>query len=241
MTSRERFAPLYFWKYRAEITMGSQLSARNERSIPESVTTVDQRKNQDLLSAIRQRTRILHDGLEANIDLSRYLGSHSGYRSLLSRYLRVYHPLDRLINHQPREWLELLQWSERPRLARLQSDLRSLGAAAEEILEVPDCSALPEINDLDTLMGALYVIEGSALGGQILYGQIHAKLGLDAHNGASFFFGEGKRTAQVWKWYVSLMQEHVSSAERATHAAVEMFHVFQAVLAGLPQSWSSAE
>jgi len=207
------------------------LSAHNGRSTAESVAG-DQRKNQHLLTVIRQRTRVFHHGLEARIDLSRHLGSHSGYRNLLSRFLRVYRPLERLIDSQPREWLELLKWSERPRLVRLESDLRFLGDSAREISEVTDCSTLPEVDDLDTLMGALYVIEGSSLGGQFLYREIHSRLGLDAHNGASFFFGEGERTVEVWKWYVSLMEEHVLSAERATHAAVQMFDVFQSALAG---------
>ncbi len=140
------------------------MSAHNGGSTAESVAG-DQRKNQHLLAVIRQRTRVLHEGLEAKIDLSRHLSSHSTYRSLLSRYLRVYRPLERQISCQPRDWLELLQWSQRPRLERLECDLRFLGTSAQAISEVTDCSTLPEMDDLDTLIGALYVIEGSSLGG----------------------------------------------------------------------------
>ncbi len=197
---------------------------------PGPSSVVASKESWHTLGIIRERTRGLHAQLEAGVSLDRLTGSRASYCNMLERYLRVYRPFERLIKQQPPGILALVRWAERPRLARIEKDLTALGATSEQIGSVPEWPNLPALDDQDRVLGALYVIEGSALGGRFLFQEIHAKLGLDQASGAAFFFGEGERTSAVWRWFMSVLQDHVQSPERAGDSAVEMFHVFQSVL-----------
>lgn len=198
--------------------------------VPGQSTVVASKESWNPLGIIRERTRGLHAQLEAGVSLERLTVSRAAYYTMLERYLRVYRPLERLMTQQPPDILALLRWAERPRLARIEKDLAALGGTAEQIGSVPEWTNLPALDDKDKVLGALYVIEGSALGGQFLFREIYSKLGLDQNFGAAFFFGDGERTSAVWRWFVSVLRDEVRSPERAGEAAAEMFHVFQSVL-----------
>ena len=61
----------------------------------------------------------------------------------------------------------------------------------------PDkCDQLPVIDSLASALGALYVLEGSTLGGRIIAGMISREL--DSLKSLSFFHGYGAETQKMW-------------------------------------------
>ncbi len=128
---------------------------------------------------------------------------------------------------QPSSVRDLIQWPECSKLPPLERDMQSLGATVNQIEQIPDCPGLPKLDTLDAVLGALYVIEGSALGGQIIYRQIETSLHLDKDSGASFFFGQGTNTGSNWKAFLGLLEEHVSFPEQSAQTACAMFQSFE--------------
>lgn len=80
-------------------------------------------------------------------------------------------------------------------------DLLKTGFSAEEIASLPVYKF--ESATLGAALGVMYVLEGSTLGGRILYKHMNQNLGLDAENGASYFWGYGQDTGSFWKVFIT--------------------------------------
>lgn len=90
-------------------------------------------------------------------------------------------------------------------------DLLATGLSETEI------DALPvyrfEFSTVAEALGIMYVLEGSTLGGKILYRHIHEVLGLVPENGASYFWGYGAQTGNLWKSFISSLTQFVDEYE----------------------------
>lgn len=86
-------------------------------------------------------------------------------------------------------------------------DLLATGFSEAEI------DALPvyrfEFSSVAEALGIMYVLEGSTLGGKILYRHVHEVLGLTPENGASYFWGYGAQTGNLWKSFISSLTQFV--------------------------------
>jgi heme oxygenase len=63
--------------------------------------------------------------------------------------------------------------------------------------------------------GAMYVIEGSALGGQTIAERVWRRHGIGPHGGASFFGGRGEQTAAMWREFRHKLVAEVGTAPAA--------------------------
>lgn len=161
------------------------------------------------------------------MNISATLHSRPLYRNLLEGYLGLYRPMAAALpaENTPRQ---------APRVKMLERDLAALGASPAEIQRVPDSptiASLVQASD-DSAWGALYVVEGSQLGGQYLYRAVQQQLGCDQDSGAAFFFGAGDRTGSEWKQFQADLEAQVHDPERAAEGAVAMFHEFESWLTG---------
>lgn len=84
----------------------------------------------------------------------------------------------------------------------LEKDLHELGGAAPQEF----CQDLPPIRSHAEALGALYVLEGSTLGGKIISKMIAGKL--DSSAGLKFFNGYGEKTGTMWKEFLLRLQEN---------------------------------
>ncbi len=184
------------------------------------------------LDVLRSYTRPLHAQLEASFNLQQAIGTRSAYRTLLEHYVGLYRPFDRIVDSQPQTARDLIGWPGSRRTSLLELDLERLGVHEEERATLPESCGLPAIDDLDALLGAMYVIEGSALGGQIICRQIQSNLQLDERHGAAFFFGDGPGTGATWKRFTNVLETHVSDPEKAAVTACAMFQSFEDWLTG---------
>lgn len=117
----------------------------------------------------------------------------------------------------------------------LQIDLATLGVDAVRLAKLPRCTGFPAIASPDYLLGARYVVEGSALGGRGLARQLDGLLGTGIIAGRRFFSGHGTETGEVWRAYLSRLS--AASTATATRAAiiagaVETFTIFEEWLEG---------
>lgn len=121
--------------------------------------------------ALRDGTRAEHealDGLFARFDLS----DRRSYARFLSAHAEALAPVEAILDASAVERVAP-DWPARGRMAALRDDLAAVGGS------VPAPSAGERIDDVATLAGMLYVIEGSRLGGRLLARQVAADLPTD--------------------------------------------------------------
>lgn len=92
-------------------------------------------------------------------------------------------------------------------------DLRKTGLPEELINSIPvyqfEFSTIPEA------LGIMYVLEGSTLGGRVLYKHINQTLGLTYEEGASYFWGYGPQTGVLWKSFIAALTRFVEESDDA--------------------------
>jgi heme oxygenase len=111
----------------------------------------------------------------------------------------------------------------RRRLQLLQLDLKWFGADCGD--ERP---TLPEMPDTAAVLGAMYVMEGSTLGGQLIARHVEQVLGLMPGRGNAYFRGHQERTGNLWKELCELLRTNVpdSETDAAIVGARAMFRAF---------------
>ena len=90
------------------------------------------------------------------------------------------------------------------------------------------CDDLPTLDSQSAAMGAMYVLEGSTLGGKII-SKVLRKQVPDLDGSLSFFDGYGDQTGEMWSRFKSAldMLELEEDQDNATHAAHETFVKFK--------------
>jgi heme oxygenase len=170
---------------------------------------------QDTLASLRQATAGHHARIESLIGLGGPFGRHHYGRVLqgFGAFLHGWEPA--VARALPRP---LLPWFARGRRAFLiDRDLTVLG------LPMPGrgIAVVPELADRAEALGSLYVMEGSALGGQLIAASLRHRLRIDAENGGAYFNGCGSGTAARWREYRQLAQSYLDDDARARGRAVD--------------------
>lgn len=110
----------------------------------------------------------------------------------------------------------------------LRRDLRELGISAR-----PAASIAP-LQGHAAAWGSLYVMEGSALGGQFISRSL-AHAGLDAGRGAAYFHGWGDATGGMWREVRGLLASELATpgaVAQACEAARQTFDTLAHLLEG---------
>jgi heme oxygenase len=148
-----------------------------------------------ILQRLRQETAQQHAALEARLPLLDGSLTRDAYRHLLGRFWGYYAPLEAcLLGVMQRHALDF-DYTVRQKTPLLERDLQALGVAAGSM---PRCASLPALAELAQLLGCLYVIEGSTLGGRLITQRLSGHLALRADSGGAFFSGYGAATAARW-------------------------------------------
>lgn len=122
---------------------------------------------------------------------------------------------------------ELLIEQRLGKSAQLEADLRCGGHDAEQIAAVPRCDALPPLDTEPRRYGALYVIEGSTLGGQVLWRRLTGRL----HPWPlAALVGYGRDTGPLWRIFVSNLEQAGSAVDFAEAAAESAAMAFRTLL-----------
>ena len=166
-----------------------------------------------------------HQKLEKEVILKlKAIRSDEDYTALLKNFNDYFSALENAIT--PYITPEILSdFPQRRNSAYIKRDITELGgdAAAATGIEVPEIK-----NALDA-MAALYVMEGSIMGGKIIV-QMLAKGGVT--KGVSFFSGYGEDTGRMWGTFVQALDhtgKNAADENRAVDVANETFNCFAKV------------
>jgi heme oxygenase (biliverdin-IX-beta and delta-forming) len=163
----------------------------------------------DALAALRGATHTHHERVDRLVDLQR-LQEPSHYARVLrvlEAFLAGWEPaVAAALPPARQEWLRL-----RSRRPFLQQDLRALRVAPGTAARMPGFASEA------AAWGAIYVMEGSALGGQVISRTL-ARRGLSPATGAAYFHGWGDATSAMWREVRGLLASHLDSPRAIAQA-----------------------
>ncbi|TFY88636.1 biliverdin-producing heme oxygenase [Pseudomonas kairouanensis] len=179
-----------------------------------------------LLEALRTGTALLHVGLEKRLPFfSEHLDA-DWYQRLLQAYYGFYGPMEVALYDSgliPEGYDAVL----RVKTPTLLSDLGALGVDERAL---PRCTELPLFDTPAACLGALYVLEGATLGGQVLRREMAQRLDVNADNGGAFLDIYGAETGRRWKDFLDYLGRQpldTSAKQRAVDAARSTFSCFE--------------
>ena len=182
-----------------------------------------------LLEALRTGTALLHVALEERLPFFSERLNADGYRRLLQAYYGFYRPMEAALSDSGMipDGFDLLLRVKTPTLL---NDLHALGLDDDAISALPRCCELPAFDTPAACLGALYVLEGATLGGQVLRREMAQRLHVNASNGGAFLNVYGAETGRRWKDfldYLGRLPLDVLAKQRAVDAACSTFSCFE--------------
>ena len=182
-----------------------------------------------LLEALRTGTGLLHVALEKRMPFFSKRLDAQWYRRLLQAYFGFYAPIEAAL-YDSGLIPEGFDISLREKTPTLISDLHALGLNDAAISALPRWTDLPTFDTPAACLGALYVLEGATLGGQVLRREMAQRLGVDADNGGAFLDVYGAETGRRWKTFLDYLDRQTLEAadkQRAVIAARSTFNGFE--------------
>ena len=117
-----------------------------------------------------------------------------GYVKLLLLFYGYYKPLEDAIDAMPVG--DIVQDHEQRRKSTMiVHDLEALNTIPYPL---PLCAAVPGLKSLEQALGAMYVLEGSTLGGIYIAKMLQRNLPAIPADAFTFFTGYGNRTQECW-------------------------------------------
>jgi len=156
------------------------------------------------LQNLRSRTSHQHTLLEQNTASVKLLGpqvtaaDYAAYLSLLYGFVKGFEDnVFPLLQHS------IADIEERRKTHLLVSDIDLLGIDVAGIAGIPDHFFLEVYHSNATALGGMYVLEGSVLGGALIYKHLQATLGPEAIAGKTkYFTAYGSQTGSRWKTFL---------------------------------------
>ena len=186
-----------------------------------------------LLERLKTETRPAHDRIEKAMDLDHRIASRNGYRDLLIRFYGFHSAWERTASTVASD---KAFFENRCKTKLLAKDLSMLGLQEHEIIHLPQCDPLMPLPSPAAVLGSMYVVEGSTLGGAIIARDVERRLGFGAQTGCAYFKSYGRETAVMWKQFGVRLLEASSpeTDEVIVEAAQRTFDVMHDWLCEVP-------
>lgn len=189
----------------------------------------------DALSALRAATDSRHTLLDSGLPIGAADASIGDYLAHLAMLRAWLAPLaDWLANFSdgpqatlaPDFRLDMDAWL-RARLVLIDADLREAGIDPA-MLPAPASEPWPAHADAAYRWGVCYVVEGSQLGGAVLYGRLHERL---APHPLRYLKGDGIGPGPRWRLFMQALRAHVRTPADIADACQGACDAFDRILA----------
>jgi heme oxygenase len=178
-----------------------------------------------LLERLRLETGSAHQRIERTLDITSRTATQAGYRALLTRFYGFHRVWEAAVAPLI---ADRAFFDPRRRTGLLARDLRALGLDRREIASLPACTPLMALPNRAAALGAMYVVEGSTLGGAIISRHVQRRLGLGPHTGCAYFGAYGKATGAMWRSFCArLLASSTPDGDDVVAAALDSFDILQ--------------
>lgn len=165
-----------------------------------------------LSEKLKEFTKTAHQLLEKKLITNiKAIHTQQDYAALLSLFYSFFGGMEVGIDEHIDTTL-LPDYTQRRKAAALAEDLEDLKATLPEKASEKDT---PSISSHLQAMGALYVMEGSTLGGKIISQMIQKKLNLPDGFALSFFNSYGENTGSMWQTFKDAINQPLSAPQEA--------------------------
>ena len=187
----------------------------------------------DILSRLKRETSERHARLDALV--APMLGDLSRYRDLIISFRDAQWCIERQLASYASALASVgYDVASRSKLRWLDEDLAALSAVGADTHALPSAAFTGfSLADAASALGAVYVIEGATLGGQVIARMVTRSLALTPATGCRYFTGYGERTRDRWietreaiEAYASSTLEH-SGPRRIIAGARDTFDFFE--------------
>jgi heme oxygenase len=83
--------------------------------------------------------------------------------------------------------------------------------------------SLPPTENTAVLLGYMYVLEGSSLGGAMIYKHVSRQLDISEQNGGAYFTSYGAELSAKWKSFLDILGNHEQQADEIIEGAKTAF------------------
>jgi heme oxygenase len=170
------------------------------------------------IDRLRQETGAAHGELDQSLHLIDRLSSMRQRPAVLAGYHRFHHAAEAAIAPFLGAIADL-DFTARRR-SRLIAD--GLGILGQEVS--PDRAAIPGISTQSEACGALYVLEGSGLGGRVILKELKRRGASLA--GLGFLDPYGFNTGPRWRSFLAILEREVASSEQQSNAVTGALNAF---------------
>lgn len=176
---------------------------------------------------IKEATREAHQELEKTVVLQlKNIRSEADYAHVLKNFYAYFSAVEQAV--APYITVNTLpDISERRNSSYLKTDIEELGS---NVTDLP-ATVAPDIHNLPEAFAALYVLEGSIMGGPYIV-QMLQKFGMD--KGFHFFSGYGADSGKMWQAFTTVLDavpQNAEDEESMLQKANETFQRFGDVFA----------
>jgi heme oxygenase len=175
---------------------------------------------------LKESTLAKHQQTEKQLILRmKAMRAKEDYVSLLQMFYSYFGGLEQQINDYVGEQ-NLPDYNQRRKTKAIAADIVALGGVVPALA---DSEELPQIDNLLKAFGALYVIEGSTLGGKIIAGMMRQHFTFEGNEGLSFFSGYGDDTNAKWnafKMELNAIAKTPAEEAEITEGANQTFEKF---------------
>ncbi|GGH78501.1 heme oxygenase [Filimonas zeae] len=180
-----------------------------------------------LTEVLKSETKTAHTDLEGRMIPSiKAIQTQGDYRRLLEMMYGFYQPLEERIGAYITEQT-MPGYQERRKASLLVEDIAVLN---NNTLSTPEklCADLPGINNYAQALGAMYVLEGSTLGGKIIAGMVQKRVE-EVDNALLFFNGYGEKAMDMWMAFKEQVNKTMPDNEQkeVVQAANDTFTSFK--------------
>ena len=187
----------------------------------------------NLRTRLREATAQIHERLHGHPGLGAAASgamTREDYRLLLARLWGFHRAFEGALDDAARSLGLDIVMADRARAPMLEADLMTLGLGAAEIAQLPCCDHIFRPTDEASFMGALYVVEGSTLGGIQIARALSGLFGGLEGEGRKFFLGYGERHGVMWRGFLARLDALAGDGAReasAVDGAVKTFADFE--------------
>lgn len=150
-----------------------------------------------LSEKLKEKTKTAHQELEKLLVYKfKSIQTVHDYLDILINFYQFFTPMeDKIQSHIGNT---VPDFSHRRKTEWMVEDFKFFGCPTPQISTL---TPLPKIENACHALGAMYVLEGSTLGGKIISSMASKKLNIPPSGGFNFFSGYREATAEMWKGF----------------------------------------
>ncbi|WP_245682418.1 biliverdin-producing heme oxygenase [Archangium gephyra] len=186
-----------------------------------------------LLQTLKAETRPHHERAERVVRLMSPDLTPSGYRRHLEALYGLYAPVEASLAACLEGRFPELRLAERWKVALLKVDLLALGHDGASLARLPRHPGLPSLSGVPEALGALYVLEGATLGGQLILRHLTRHFQGASVGVFAFFRVYGESVGPMWKAFGEALAHacpEPALTPRVVRGAQDTFEAFEAWL-----------